>query len=261
MATSDIVFCTAKIAFQEAKADVTRYSIDLANKQARVVPALVYGSPKSDPESMSPESARISESLVLLEFVADLYPESGLFPKDPVERFFVDAVLTKVTPPTDAFFFRGKSPDALVVAVAEIQELLSPAAQFALGDHFTITDTAIAPFVARWELCNDVGEFAEGTGPHVHKELSQGERFARLQEYFANISSYESFKISLDPVHQSSPMAGGVYIGSDREIFWPTVNAKGGEVLERSSLYRHSTNEIFVQNLSDGAYTSVFANL
>ncbi|KAH9051929.1 glutathione S-transferase [Lactarius vividus] len=222
MATPDIIFYTAKIcpyaqrveiAFQEVKADVTRYSIDLGNKPewyasrvnpASKVPAVVYGGPKSDPENPSPESARITESLVLLEFVADLYPDSGLLPKDPVERarirFFIDAVSTKVSPVTAAFFFRGESPDAFIAAAAEIQELLSPTAQFAVGDHFTIADAAIAPFLARWELQlrNDVGKFAEGTGPRVHKELFQSERFARLQKYLANISSRESFKSSFD---------------------------------------------------------------
>ncbi|KAH9173718.1 hypothetical protein EDB89DRAFT_684429 [Lactarius sanguifluus] len=81
MTTPDIIFYTGKaspfaqrveIAFQEAKADVTRYSIDIANKPewyaSRVnpvgqVPALVYGSPKSDPENPSPGSAKIAESL------------------------------------------------------------------------------------------------------------------------------------------------------------------------------------------------------
>ena len=46
----------------------------------------MFGSPKSDPEHPSPESEKIAESLVMLEFVADLYPETGLLPKDPVQR-------------------------------------------------------------------------------------------------------------------------------------------------------------------------------
>ena len=33
----------------------------------------------SDPENLSPESEKIAESLVLLEFIADLYSDSGLF--------------------------------------------------------------------------------------------------------------------------------------------------------------------------------------
>jgi glutathione S-transferase len=173
---------------------------------------VVYGSPKSDPEHPSPESAKIAESLVLLEFVADLYPDSGLLPKDPVERarvrFFIDAFATKLFPHHVALFFRGEAPDAFLNALAEIQELLPPAAdvQFAVGDHFTIADAAIAPFVARWELNlkNDLGKFAEGTGPRVHDELFRSERFARLQKYYANISGRDSFKNSFDSVRYAS---------------------------------------------------------
>ncbi|KAH9033157.1 glutathione S-transferase [Lactarius deliciosus] len=219
MATSDIILYTAEvcpyaqqveIAFQEAKADVTRYWIDLLEMPewyaSRVNPAVVvYGSPKSDPEHPLPESAKISESLVLLEFIADLYPDSGLLPKDPVERarvrLFIDATSTRLPEPTAAFFFRGGSPDAFVAAVAEIQELLPPAVQIVVGDHFTIADAALAPFLGRWELHlpNGVGKFAEGAAPRVYEELFQSERFGRLQKYFANVSSRESFKSSFDP--------------------------------------------------------------
>ncbi|KAH9029352.1 hypothetical protein EDB83DRAFT_2555109 [Lactarius deliciosus] len=108
MATPDIIFYTAKveIAFQEAKADVTRYSIDLRNK-----PEIPNDTPRESTQQ------------------------------------------TRVSPATSAaFFFHGESPDAFIATVAEIQELLPPAAQFAVGDHFTITDAAIAPFLVRWEL-------------------------------------------------------------------------------------------------------------
>ncbi|KAH9051936.1 hypothetical protein EDB87DRAFT_1582050 [Lactarius vividus] len=176
MATADVILYTAKVcpyaqrvelAFHEANVDVSKYWIDLQNKPewyasrvnpASKVPALVYGSPKSDPENPSPESAKIAESLVLLEFTS-------------VERarirFFIDAVSTKVSPPFFAFYLRGESPDTFIAAVAEIQELLPPAAQFAVGDHFTIADAALAPFLGRWELLlrNDLGKFEEGTGP------------------------------------------------------------------------------------------------
>ena len=171
----------------------------------------MYGSPKSDPEHPSAESAKITESLVLLEFVADLYPNSGLLPKDPVQRarvrFFIDAVV-KATDPYVAFMFRGEAPDKLIAAVAAIQELLSSNG-FAVGDHFTIADAAIAPFLGRWELLlrNDVGKYEEGTGPRVHEILFQSERFARLQKYFANISSRPSFKNSFDSVRLSGVLA------------------------------------------------------
>ncbi|KAN0130521.1 Glutathione S-transferase, C-terminal-like protein [Lactarius tabidus] len=225
MAASDVIFYTCKtspfclrveLAFQEAKADVTRYEINLKNKPewfasqvnpAAQVPALVYGSPKSDPENPSPESAKIAESLVLLEFIADLYPDSGLLPKDPVDRarvrFIIDAVSTKLIPLAGAVFVWGGAPDApdtFVAGLAEFQELLSPTTHFAVGDHFTIADAAIAPFLGFWDvfLPNDLGKFPEGTGPRLYQELFQSARFARLQKYFANISSRESFKNSFD---------------------------------------------------------------
>ena len=179
---------------------------------------MVYGSPKSDPEHPSPESAKIAESLVLLEFVADLYPDSGLLPKDPVERarvrFFIDTLSTKVFPHHIALYFRGEASDAFVAAVAEIQELLPPAAQFAVGDHFTIADAAFAPFLGRWELHlrNDVGKFPEGTGLRLYQELFRSERFARLRKYYESISSRESFKNSFDSVRMLfSPSCGGRY--------------------------------------------------
>ena len=75
------------------------------------VPVSVYGSPRSEPENPSPDSVKIAESVVLLEFIADLYPDSGLLPKDPVDRvparFFIDAFTTKVFPHAGALFVYG----------------------------------------------------------------------------------------------------------------------------------------------------------
>jgi len=226
MATPRIIFYTAKVcpfaqrvdlAFHEAKANVTRYEIDLANKPewyasrvnpASKVPAVVYDtSGKSVPENPSAESAKIAESLVLLEFVADLYPDSGLLPKDPVERarvrFFNDAFSTKALPLTLSLFHGSAEPDAFIAAVAEIQELLPATGKFIVGDRFTIADAMIAPAIGRWSLYfqNDIGKYAEGTGLRLYQELFQSERFARLQKYYANISSRESFKNSFDTEH------------------------------------------------------------
>ncbi|KAI0302796.1 hypothetical protein B0F90DRAFT_1834512, partial [Multifurca ochricompacta] len=76
--------------FPRGGANVTRYQIDFRNKPgwyasrvnpASKVPAVAYGNTGSDPENPSSESVKIAESLVLLEFVADLYPDSGLLPR------------------------------------------------------------------------------------------------------------------------------------------------------------------------------------
>ena len=175
----------------------------------------MYGSPKSYPENPSQESEKIAESLVLLEFVADLYPDSGLLPKGPVQRarvrFFIDAITNKLSASYAAFSSGAGLPDKFIEALAEVQDLLSPSG-FAVGDHFTIADAAIAPFLGRWELLfrNDVGKFAEGAGKRVHEVLFQSERFARLQKYFADISSRQSFKNSFDSVRASHGLANHV---------------------------------------------------
>ena len=119
-------------------------------------------------------------------------------------RFFIDAFSTKLLPQHFALFARGEphASDTLLKAVAEIQDLLQPGAQFAVGEHFTVADAAILRFLTRGELYhqNDLGKFAEGTDPHVYDELFRSEHFARLQEYYANISGCDSFKNSFDSV-------------------------------------------------------------
>jgi glutathione S-transferase len=265
------------LALQEAKADVTRYWVDLKNKpewfasqvnpagkvryihvasschgvdSSRVnqVPALVYGSPKSDPENPSAESAKIAESLVILEFVADLYPDSGLLPKDPVKRarvrFFIESFSSNVFQLAGKLFRTGTDEEetirAFIAAVADFQKLLPQHAQFAVGDHFTIADAAFAPFVGFWELCfrHDFGKFPAGTGPRLYQELFESDRFAPLQKYYANISSRESFKNIFKAVRLACMLVWwvlrltdwffwlGNYIGSDEESVRSRVNAR-----------------------------------
>ena len=76
------------------------------------VPAIAYGGPPVPPDQPSPESAKIAESLVLLDFVADLFPDSHLLPKDPVQRararFFIDTVSTKFVPAWIGLLARGE---------------------------------------------------------------------------------------------------------------------------------------------------------
>ena len=152
----------------------------------------------------------------MLEFAADLYPNSGLLPKDPVQRarvrLFIDTVANKLHEPFVAFFYRGEAPDNFVAAVAEIQELFSPSG-FAVGNHFTIADAALAPFLGRWELNlrNDAGKYAKGTGPRIHELLFRSERFARLQKYFDNITSRQSFKNTFDSVRLPRVPADWLY--------------------------------------------------
>ena len=55
---------------------------------------MTYGGPKVDPSNPSPESFKLAESLILLGFIADLFPSANLYTNDPVQRaqvcFFID---------------------------------------------------------------------------------------------------------------------------------------------------------------------------
>ncbi|KAI0777796.1 hypothetical protein BD413DRAFT_602079 [Trametes elegans] len=204
-----------EIALEEAKAPHVKYQIDLQNKPewyapkvnpASKVPAIAYGGPEVPPDQPSPESVKLAESLVLVEFVADLFPESGLLPTDPVlrakARFFIDGVSTKLVPAWQAYS-QGKGPlEDYYKAVEYLQGLL-PAHGFAVGQ-YSIADVAITPFLARARvaLINDLGGYPEGEGPKVLEALSSGiGRFARFGKYFTDLLSRESFKATFDEAY------------------------------------------------------------
>ncbi|KAI0089004.1 glutathione S-transferase C-terminal-like protein [Irpex rosettiformis] len=202
-----------EIALAEAKAKFTRYEIDLQNKPewyapkvnpASKVPAIAYGGPEVPPDQPSPESVKLNESLVLVEFIADLYPESGILPKDPVlrakARLFIDAVSTKYSPAAFKATHSGDGdPEAFVQALESLQALLPPKG-FVVGE-FSIADIAIAPFLARLEvtLSNDLGPWPanSGEGQKLLKTLQQP-KLARLWEYSKEVQSRPSFIATFD---------------------------------------------------------------
>ncbi|KAI0366061.1 hypothetical protein BV20DRAFT_972253 [Pilatotrama ljubarskyi] len=204
-----------EIALHEAKAPHIQYQIDLQNKPewyapkvnpASKVPAIAYGGPDVPPDQPSPESVKLAESLILVEFVADLFPQSGLLPTDPVlrakARFFIDGVSTKLVPAWHAFSQGKTSVEDYYKAVEYIQDLL-PAQGFAVGQ-YSIADVAITPFLARAKitLLNDLGGYPEGEGPKILNELRSGTgRFARFGKYFTDLLERESFKATFDEAY------------------------------------------------------------
>ncbi|KAI0360305.1 glutathione S-transferase C-terminal-like protein [Trametes cingulata] len=204
-----------EIALHEANAPHIQYQIDLQNKPewyapkvnpASKVPAIAYGGPDVPPDQPSPDSVKLAESLILVEFVADLFPQSGLLPTDPVQRakarFFIDGVSTKLVPAWHAYS-QGKSPaEDLYKAVEHLQALL-PEQGYAIGQ-YSIADVAITPFLARARitLLNDLGGYPEGEGPQVLEALTSGSgRFARFGKYFTDLLARESFKATFDEAY------------------------------------------------------------
>ncbi|KAG8762359.1 hypothetical protein FRC11_009662 [Ceratobasidium sp. 423] len=200
------------IALQEAKADYTMYEIDLSNKPewyapkinpASKVPAIAYGGPKVDPANPSPESTKLAESLVLLEFIADLYPNSGLLSANPVERaqtrFIIDLFSTKVLPAYSAVLWKGEPVETLYNGLLVLQSQLELHAKpFLGGNKINIADAAVAPFLARLEaqLRQDVGGFVTGEGPKIYDEIFKSERFKTLSKYAQALFARETVKKS-----------------------------------------------------------------
>ncbi|KAA1480035.1 hypothetical protein DENSPDRAFT_862107 [Dentipellis sp. KUC8613] len=224
MSTQEITFYTSKgcphaqhveIAFEEAGIHPTKYLIDLHNKPewylskvnpAGKVPALAYGGPKVAPKNPSPESVKLAESLVLLQFIADLCPNAKLNPKSPVDRararFFIDHISTKLLPSFYRYVLHGGSSDVPIKGLRSLQALLPPGGGFAVGPEFSIADAAVAPFLGRIELYlrTDIGKFPVGEGPKLYKQVFEGADFARLQQYWKDISTRPSFKATYDEV-------------------------------------------------------------
>jgi glutathione S-transferase len=173
---------------------------------------LTYGGPAAPPENPSPESAKIPESLVILDFIADLFPSSTLLPKDPVERakvrLFIDAVSNKFYPAFAAVVFSSagdKAPEAfenLFAGIKALQELLPAGGSFAVGNEFTLADISILPFVARGEvlLSNDFGPYPEGEGRKAWEKLETDPSFARFMKYYKGLEERASFKKTFDAV-------------------------------------------------------------
>jgi len=201
-----------ELVLSEAQANYERFEIDLKNKPewyapkvnpASKVPAVAYGGPKVPADEPSPESTKIAESLVLLEFIADLYPNANLLPKDPVlrakARFFIDAVSVKFNPAYFAYVIRENGIlENLIKAFEDIQALLPPTG-FAIGE-WSIADAALVPFVARLfvALENDTGAFAVGEGPKALEVITTSPKLVRFQKYWQDASSRSNFTATFD---------------------------------------------------------------
>ncbi|KAG0202721.1 hypothetical protein BGX28_004855 [Mortierella sp. GBA30] len=136
----------------------------------------------------------ILESLFVAEYVADLHPESGLLPLDPLQRAQtrylihhwgarVQPVLHKASFNLDAEV-ASKAREELEVELRKFNKLLSDvhrkendsfgSGPYFLGDKFTFADLAIAPFLARFfliEAYNNNKTFTVEKNPELKRFL------------------------------------------------------------------------------------------
>jgi len=157
------------------------------------IPAIAYGSQPA-PDQPSSTSVKISESLVIVEFIADLYPHAKLVPSDPVQRAkartFAAASLATLG------LFDNTDLESIFTVFDQLQALLQDGAAFAIGDEFTIADISIAPHLGRVEtwLENEYfGKYDKSTVAKV-QELYKGPKYDKLREYSRRLRERPSVK-------------------------------------------------------------------
>ncbi|KAN0085643.1 hypothetical protein V8E55_006777 [Tylopilus felleus] len=216
-------FChRVEVALLEAGATYTSHGFDLYNKPAWFaranpltgkIPVIAYGGPDVSPEEPSPLSSKITESYVILEFLADLFPNSTLLPpaSNPTARarvrFFIDVVKRDVEAPL-LDINRGVpgAHEKLVQGLAKIQSLLpdpeaADGGEYAMGKDFTNADCAIVPLLAALDAVVKMEyENAELGDTKQFGEMMAGAKFERLIRYKKALWERESVKKVLDLV-------------------------------------------------------------
>jgi glutathione S-transferase len=168
---------------------------------ASKVPAIAYGGPDVPPENPSPESTKLAESLILVEFIGDLYPSSNILPADPVlrakARFFIELVSTKFSP--NYMKFASGNPEVthatLLAGVDAIQGILPDGAKYAVSDQYTIADIALAPFWARFNVLvqKGIGAYKDEERKSFLKAL-EDPKYAKFNGYVQRLLARQSFK-------------------------------------------------------------------
>ena len=184
------------------------------------MPAISYGGPEVPPDQPSPESQKLAESGVLIQFLADL--DERLLPKDPVTRakarFFIETVTPLISNTFYGSLSRGEDPEAVLKAFESIQKLL-PEEGYAVGE-WSIADAAVTPFFARAELAftNDYGKYEEGKGKAVWEKLQTDEKYARFCKYYEDLKSRPSFNATFYPVCRFAYLDSCVQVGTPSDI-------------------------------------------
>lgn len=131
---------------------------------------------------------QIPESLVILEFLADLFPDAHLLPADPVARtrarLFAYTVDTKLIPAFMGAAFMGAPMDGLISVLEAFQAMLPKEGGYAVGERWSIADAAFTPLLVRIDgvLEQNPPTMAPGVAAQA-LEVLRSERFARLQQY------------------------------------------------------------------------------
>ncbi|OJT03422.1 Vegetative incompatibility protein HET-E-1 [Trametes pubescens] len=162
------------------------------------IPAITFGGLGAPPDQPSPESTKLVESMVILEFLAEVFPNAPLLPSDPLlrakARTFVEIYRNYVSSEYLGAFFLGKPIEGVLKALETLQAALPPDGGFAAGE-WSIAEAAVAPFIARLFLFLHVGlgSYTEKQGQTLRDTMASP-RFARLVQWVKDVHKRPSFK-------------------------------------------------------------------
>ncbi|KAE8221885.1 hypothetical protein CF319_g4829 [Tilletia indica] len=150
----------------------------------------------------------IPESLVIANYVAESYPESGLLPNDPLERARVRYVIERaaqlIGPHYPAALMKRdeESLNGLYTSLEELEKLfnsISTTGPFIFGEKLSLADIAVAPFLARILATTDedLGIVPAGLiSPPIPERMQT--QLPRLKNFFDAIKSRQSWASTFD---------------------------------------------------------------
>jgi glutathione S-transferase len=143
-----------RIALAEKGLPYDEREIDLANKP----PELARVNPANGVPVLVADGAAIPDSIVILQYLEDRFPESPLLPADPLGRARARLLYDRVTALLGTHSFklaRGTDEEKRLAregakaALETLEREVSADHPFLAGPDLSIADLALAPFVAR----------------------------------------------------------------------------------------------------------------
>lgn len=163
------------------------------------------------PDEPSPASFKLAESLVILEFVIDLFPEANLLPRDPVERastrFLVNLFAEKLRTAYINVLVNRASPQEVITVIEELQKYIPTPGDkkgpYINGNTFTSIDAVAAAFLIRLDGClkRDIGSFPEGEGIKAYNVLHTSDSYEKYRAYLTTLLQRESVSRTFPEVY------------------------------------------------------------
>ncbi|KAF9489200.1 hypothetical protein BDN71DRAFT_1593596 [Pleurotus eryngii] len=183
-----------EIALREAKAEYTRFEVDLLNKPSWFTEHINRkGENPSSSSNSSPTSSPPPASSPA--------PTTDLAPVRRAQvRFFIDLVSTKLGPAFSNALLRRGAPGDILAAIDELQPYM-PSGEpgdgpFILGGAFSNADAVAAAYFVRVDGClkRDIGSFPAGEGIATYEILCTSGQYARYRAYLSALVARESVK-------------------------------------------------------------------